>query len=66
MITSFMYHLSDSLEYNVLLMDEGHWHKLDNIGSIVSLNSLLIYLLDVDKKTEDKLNYTSLFITMIL
>lgn len=33
-ITSFMYHLCDSVGVYRILLTEMEWHKLDNIGSI--------------------------------
>lgn len=37
MFTSFMYHLCESIGMEVLLLDEGQWHKLDNVGSICGI-----------------------------
>ena len=33
-VTSFMYHLLDSLDLKEFVVEVGTWHKLDNIGSI--------------------------------
>lgn len=50
--TSFMYHVTETLRVNVWI-DPGKWHKLDNIGSIMSLISVCVYLMDnVDKKKD--------------
>lgn len=36
LVTSFMYHLSDSLGRDDLFLEELEWHRLDNIGAIAS------------------------------
>ena len=34
MVSSFMYHLLDSLGIWLFFMNVGEWHRLDNVGSI--------------------------------
>jgi len=66
-LTSFMYHLSESLDTNDLGLTELQWHKLDNIGSIGCFCSLFVYLMDnQDPFLDAQLNYLSLGIAMIL
>mmetsp|Transcript_33979 Transcript_33979/g.59213 ORF Transcript_33979/g.59213 Transcript_33979/m.59213 type:complete len:254 (+) Transcript_33979:1345-2106(+) len=48
--TSFMYHVTETINMTVWI-NPGKWHKLDNIGSIMSLISVCVYLMDnVDKE----------------
>lgn len=67
-VTSFMYHFMESIALKKFLnMDEGQWHKLDNIGSIVCFMSLAVYLMDNRNQELDLiLNYIALIITLIL
>ena len=44
--TSFMYHLLDTIGVDMFIVDEGHWHRLDNLGSISSLITIIIFLMD--------------------
>ncbi|KAG1688642.1 hypothetical protein DVH05_003567 [Phytophthora capsici] len=46
MITSFMYHVCDSID-GPLWLTEGQWHRLDNIGSIMSFVMWNIHLMDL-------------------
>ncbi|KAL4158337.1 hypothetical protein PRNP1_004115 [Phytophthora ramorum] len=46
MITSFMYHVCDSID-SPLWLTEGQWHRLDNIGSIMSFVMWGIHLMDL-------------------
>ena len=43
MLTSFMYHLCDSIQRR-LWMNAGQWHRLDNIGSILAFSCWFIFL----------------------
>jgi hypothetical protein len=67
MITSFLYHVCESIDYN-LYMEPGKWHQLDNIGSICCLNSLIISLMSSYRNHPHqlKLNLFSLFFVLIL
>ena len=42
-LTSFMYHLCDSVQQSVW-MTAGKWHRLDNIGAITAFACWFIYL----------------------
>lgn len=66
-LTSFMYHFLQSIQVNEFLFDEGHWHRLDNIGAIVSLITVIVVLMNNQSQlTDEKLNFLGLFITIIL
>lgn len=40
-----MYHAIDSFSDNyVLLLDEKEWHRLDNVGSVLCMSELILYL----------------------
>ncbi len=67
-ITSFMYHFMESIALKSFLnMDEGQWHKLDNIGSISCFMSLAVYMMDNrNAETDTILNFSALILNMIL
>jgi hypothetical protein len=67
MFTSFMYHVTESLDIEVY-MTPGKWHALDNVGSICCINSLLISLMNshLDHKSQLKYNLGSLVLVMIM
>lgn len=46
LVSTFMYHLSESLEVDWLYLDAVAWHKLDNVSGITFLCSMLIHLMD--------------------
>ncbi|KAG7401324.1 hypothetical protein PHYBOEH_001740 [Phytophthora boehmeriae] len=46
MVTSFMYHVCDSID-GPLWLTEGQWHRLDNIGAIMSFIMWSIHLMDL-------------------
>lgn len=66
MITSFFYHICESLDI-VILLKQQKWHELDNIGAICSLNSLFLVLTQYhqDLEKENLFNYFSVFMTLI-
>ncbi len=79
MITSFMYHGMESLQIKEIYLTPGGWHKLDNIGSILCMITLLIYLMDNldtdsegrylsvhDCRVDRQLAYIGLFITLLM
>jgi len=43
--TSFMYHSVESVD-TVFFLDEGQWHRLDNIGAITGFMMIFVYLMD--------------------
>lgn len=64
-ISSFLYHFTESIAIKIILKP-GRWHKLDNIGSIVGINSLLINNFN-NFTDENRLeaNFISLIITFL-
>ncbi|MES1910774.1 MAG: hypothetical protein MHM6MM_003306 [Cercozoa sp. M6MM] len=65
MVTSFMYHLADSLNQDVFL-NEGDWHRLDNVGAITGFCTLLMYLGGMPRAPHLMLSYLFLGLNMIL
>ena len=77
-ICSFMYHSMESLEIKLLYITYSDWHKLDNIGSIMSLIYLFVFLMDNlensngiyisehENKIDRTLCYAGLFITLLM
>ena len=62
---TIFYHLCDDLDIS-LIFNVQRWHKLDNIASITSLSSLIIYLMNIqDNNINLMLNYVSFFIVLI-
>ena len=65
-ITSFFYHICESLDI-VIFLRQLKWHELDNIGAICSLNSLILVLTryheDIEK--QKMLNYFSIFMALL-
>jgi hypothetical protein len=50
LVTSFMYHVTETMNVTVWV-NPGKWHRLDNIGAIMSLISVCVYFMDtVDKE----------------
>jgi len=49
-ISSYYYHMLDSLTLFTFFMDIDKWHILDNIGSISCLAFMIIHLLKVEDK----------------
>ena len=64
-LSSTMYHLADSLESPIIL-SEGRWHRLDNIGAISSFCIWFIYLADIKNHvTRQHLSFLGLGIVHI-
>jgi len=64
-LTSFMYHLCDSVQRSVW-MTAGQWHRLDNIGSIMAFSCWFIYLARFrDPRVADRVKYTFLMLILI-
>jgi Protein of unknown function (DUF3522). len=64
--TSFMYHTLESLDINRVFLDEGQWHRLDNVGSIICFCSLFVFLMDNrDDILDLKLEYIAVFISLV-
>lgn len=66
-ITSVMYHVCESLDVIVVLKQQ-EWHKLDNIGAICSLNSLIQVLMNHfgEMDTMNRYNYFSILFSLII
>ena len=75
---SFLYHSMESLEINQFYLSYSDWHKLDNIGSIMSLIYLFVHLMDNleysegiyisihETKVDRVYCYLGLFITLLM
>ena len=64
MVTSFMYHVCDTIE-GPLWLSEGQWHRLDNIGSIMSFVMWGIHLMDIRHQVLERyMQY--FFLSMVL
>mmetsp|Transcript_9287 Transcript_9287/g.13811 ORF Transcript_9287/g.13811 Transcript_9287/m.13811 type:complete len:258 (-) Transcript_9287:282-1055(-) len=46
MATSFLYHSLEAVQWEQLYLNQGGWHKLDNIGSILCFILLMVYWMD--------------------
>ena len=47
MLISICYHCCEALPSQELILHEGNWHRLDNVGAITSFTLLMIYLMDI-------------------
>lgn len=77
-LCSLLYHSLESLEIPKLYLTISDWHRLDNIGSIMTLIYLAVFLMDnIDKSSQEyssqhecvtdrALCYLALFLTMIM
>ncbi|CAD8133704.1 unnamed protein product [Paramecium octaurelia] len=66
LLTSFMYHTLESFDCSYFIIEEGGWHRLDNIGSITCFQMLFTQLSDFQNlEFETILNYFGLLVTMI-
>ena len=69
-VTSFMYHLCDSLELKGdkgLWLSEGQWHRQDNVGAIMCFILLFIYMCDFkNEKHAELFKYIFLCIVILL
>ncbi|KAJ4460556.1 putative E3 ubiquitin-protein ligase [Paratrimastix pyriformis] len=45
--TSVMYHLCEALNISVAGMNAGQWHRLDNIGAVLTFAALAFYMMDL-------------------
>ncbi len=56
MICSFTYHSIDSFSDDlVLYLNEVEWHRLDNIGSVLCMSSLLLYVSGLPARLQEAL-----------
>lgn len=53
MSTSFMYHAMESVDAGTVFLNEGAWHRLDNIGSIAAFITLFVHLMDNENPVLD-------------
>lgn len=78
-VTSLLYHCTDALGVQGLYLTPTQWHKLDNIGTIMGMITILIYLMDNihfnslgepesrhETKLDRHLTYCGLGITMLM
>ena len=77
-LCSFMYHSMESLNIKTFYLTCTDWHKLDNIGSIMSLVYLMVFLMDnleyshglylseYENKVDRIILYLALFITLFM
>jgi hypothetical protein len=77
-LCSLIYHSMDSLEIHEMYLTASDWHRLDNIGSIMSLIYLFVFLMDnldrdgdiyiscYESNTDRVLLYLGLFITLLM
>eukprot|EP00698_Gefionella_okellyi_P006237 TRINITY_DN15631_c0_g1_i1.p1 TRINITY_DN15631_c0_g1~~TRINITY_DN15631_c0_g1_i1.p1 ORF type:complete len:239 (-),score=16.80 TRINITY_DN15631_c0_g1_i1:235-951(-) len=64
-LCSAIYHAADSLNANLFCMTPGNWHRLDNVFSILSFQSLAMWLMDIrSPKQEEFLRWFFLVITL--
>lgn len=64
--TSFMYHAMESISAERIFLNEGEWHRLDNVGSITCFMMLFVHLMDFqDEKLDLKLYMTAFIITIL-
>lgn len=58
LLCSFCYHFCEPLHIKILDMNDGQWHKLDNIASISAIIAVLVSLMDNKNESHDEhLNY---------
>ena len=62
MITSFSYHMLDSIALPEYFFSVDQWHILDNIGSITCIQMVIVQLM----KVEDKFIQESLKVIAII
>ena len=77
-ICSFMYHSMESLEIKKFYITCSQWHELDNIGSILSMIYLIVFMMDnleysggifvsiYETKADRILCYSGLFVTLFM
>ncbi|OMJ83398.1 hypothetical protein SteCoe_15663 [Stentor coeruleus] len=77
-VCSFMYHSMESLEINKFYLTASQWHRVDNIGSILSLINLFVFLMDnldyidgvyiskYETNIDRALCYSGLFLTLFM
>ncbi len=66
LITSFLYHLGESLDI-VFIIPQLKWHELDNIGAMYCMNALFLSFtkFGFDIKYTEKMNYLSTIIILL-
>jgi hypothetical protein len=65
MITSFLYHLCDSVEGS-LWLTEGEWHRLDNIGAIGCFAVWFVHLANIkDRAIEEHFYFLSFALVLM-
>ncbi|CCI49610.1 unnamed protein product [Albugo candida] len=64
-ITSCLYHICDSID-SPLWLDEGQWHRLDNIATITSIVCWIVYLMDIQQRVVEEYTQYVLFIFVLI
>eukprot|EP00771_Trimastix_marina_P000577 gnl/Trimastix_PCT/1596.p1 GENE.gnl/Trimastix_PCT/1596~~gnl/Trimastix_PCT/1596.p1 ORF type:complete len:222 (+),score=2.62 gnl/Trimastix_PCT/1596:58-723(+) len=66
MMVSIMYHLCECLGILVLEMNDGQWHRLDNVGAILSWGSLCLHMCQLYHRRNllDTFRWCFLFFTL--
>ena len=54
---SVMYHSAEALRQPILGMNDGQWHRLDNVFAIMSFVSLILWLMDNNPRTDEFLRW---------
>ncbi|EKX32061.1 hypothetical protein GUITHDRAFT_121761 [Guillardia theta CCMP2712] len=67
LISSSLYHFCEPLGIRVLNMNDGQWHRLDNVAAIMCFVNLFVYLSDFREEWHGEyLKYFMLGLTLIL
>jgi len=66
-LASSLYHLCEPTGFRIYGMNDGQWHRLDNIGACMCFVNLFIYLCDIRERwIEEYLRYGMLCWVMLL
>ena len=64
-MTSFLYHSCQAF-HTTFILNEGHWHRLDNIGAITAFAIFYIHLATIENGSLDAaLKYFAFFVAII-
>mmetsp|Transcript_29042 Transcript_29042/g.69302 ORF Transcript_29042/g.69302 Transcript_29042/m.69302 type:complete len:245 (+) Transcript_29042:39-773(+) len=64
-LTSLLYHLCETTGMTFFSMNDGQWHRLDNIGAVICFTNLFIYLSDIRDVAKDQYTKFS-FLALVL
>ncbi|CAK71570.1 unnamed protein product (macronuclear) [Paramecium tetraurelia] len=65
-VSSFMYHLSESIGVEPIILKEVDWHQLDNIASICGLMELFNYLMQNNRSTRKSIQWINFIFVVII